>query len=154
MKSYATALMNRGTQTHCRPCSPAKVGWWGRLFAALLFTFYVGFIPVHLATETHLGDLPASVDDADLHHDGHDDGDHDADSGHHTPHRASDHTLILTAPEKSPNVPALAVLFLPALVSVFVNEPEPQPKAPVFERIRLPGESPPGPLQPRAPPLP
>jgi len=36
--------------------SPGKVGWWRRLFAALLFAFYVNFIPIHLATDSHLDD--------------------------------------------------------------------------------------------------
>jgi hypothetical protein len=45
------------------------------------------------------------------------------------------------------------VFVLPAITSVLVDEPEPQPPNPVFERIRPPGESPPDPLQPRAPPL-
>jgi ABC-type nickel/cobalt efflux system permease component RcnA len=133
--------------------SPDKSEWWWRLFAALLFAFYVNFIPVHLAFETHFDDSVASVADTDLHHDDHDDGDHHHDSDHHTPHRASDHTLTLAAAAKAPSVPALSVFFLPALASVLISEPEPQPPIPIFERIRPPGEPPPDPLQPRAPPL-
>ena len=152
-KATVPPLMIRGRKTPRRQCSPDKAGWWGRLFTALLFAFYVSFIPIHLATETHLDDSLGSVGDAALHHDGHDDADHDADADHHTPHRASDHTLTLTASAKAPNVSALAVLFLPAATSILVSQPEPQPPIPVFERIRPPGESPPDPLQPRAPPL-
>lgn len=144
--------MTARASRHSR-CPPDKAGWWGRLFAALLFAFYVNFIPLHLAAETHLADAVATVADADLHHDDHDDGDHHHDSDHHTPHRASDHTLTLTTAAKAPSAPALAVFFLPALTSVLVSKPEPQPPVPVFERIRPPGESPPDPLQPRAPPL-
>ena len=139
--------MTHGSRTHRLHCTPDRAGWWGRLFAVLLFAFYVSFIPVHLATETHLDDAIASVADEALHHDGHDDSDH------HDPHRASDHTLTLTASAKAPNAPALAVFFLPAVTSILLDEPKPQPPVPVFERIRPPGESPPGPRQPRAPPL-
>ena len=145
--------MTRGSQTHRRHCSPDNAGWWGRLFTALLFAFYVSFIPIHLATETHLDDSLASVAAADLHHDGHDEGDHHHDNDHHAPHSASDHSLTLTASAKAPSVSALADFFLPAIASVLISEPEPQPPVPVFERIRPPGESPPDPLQPRAPPL-
>jgi hypothetical protein len=134
-------------------CSPDRASWWGRLFAALLFAFYVNFIPIHLAAETHLDDAVASVVDADHHHDGDHDADHHDGNDHHTPHRASDHTLTITASAKAPSASALAVFFLPAITSVLVSEPEPQPPVPVFERVRPPGESPPDPLQPRAPPL-
>ena len=145
--------MTHGSRTHRLHCTPDRAGWWGRLFAALLFAFYVSFIPIHLATKTHLDDSLGSVADADLHHDGHHDGDHDADADHHTPHRASDHTLTLTAAAKAPTATALAVFFLPAITSFLLIEPEPQLPIPVFERIRPPGEPPPDPLQPRAPPL-
>ena len=145
--------MTHGSRTQRLHCPPDRAGWWGRLFAALLFAFYVSFIPIHLATETHLDDALASVTDEALHHDGHDDGDHHDDSDHHDPHSASDHTLTLTASAKAPSASVLAVFFLPAITSVLVGEPEPQPPIPVFERIRPPGESPPDPLQPRAPPL-
>lgn len=124
-----------------------------RLFAALLFAFYVNYIPAHLAAETHLADSMASVADADRNLHDHDDGDHHHGNDHHTPHQASDHTLPLTTAAKAPSAPALAVFFLPAITSILVSEPEPQPPVPVFERVRPPGESPPDPLQPRAPPL-
>ncbi len=134
-------------------CQLTLVGWWGRLFTALLFTFYVCFVPIHLATEGHLDNSSSSFVDAAFHHDGHEDGDHDADTDHHTPHPTSDHTLTLTASAKTPNVSALAVFFPPATDSVLITESEPQLPVPVFERTRPPSESPPGPLQPRAPPL-
>jgi hypothetical protein len=89
-------IVNARASRHPR-CSPDTSTWWGRLFAALLFAFYVNFIPIHLAVETHLEDSMASVADADLQHDDHDDGDHHHDSDHHTPHRASDHAVTLKA---------------------------------------------------------
>jgi hypothetical protein len=150
--TFAKLIVPARASRHSR-CTPDTAGWRGRLFAALLFAFYVNYIPAHLAAETHLDDAMASVADADLHHDDHADGDHHHDSNHHTPHRASDHTLTLTTAAKAPSAPAIALLFLPTIASVLVSEPEPQPPIPVFERIRPPGESPPDPLQPRAPPL-
>lgn len=150
--NLAALIVNARASRHSR-YSLDTAGWWSRLFSVLLFAFYVNFIPIHLAAETHLDDSTASVADADLHHDDHDDGDHHHDSGHHTPHRASDHTLTITTAAKAPSAPAFAVFFLPAITLVLVSEPEPQPPIPVFERSRPPGESPPDPLQPRAPPF-
>lgn len=150
--TFPALTVTKRASRHSR-CSPTQAGWWGRLLVALLFAFYVNYIPAHLAAETHLDDSVALVADADLHHDDHDDGDHHHDNDHHTPHRASDHTLTLTTAAKAPSAPALDVFFLPALTSVLISEPEPQPPIPVFERVRPPGETPPNPLQPRAPPL-
>lgn len=150
--SLAALMVNaRASRPSRHPLN--KAGWWSRFLAALLFAFYVNFIPIHLSAETHLDDLATSVADADPHHDNHDDGDHHHDSDHHTPHRASDHVLTLTTAAKAPTASSHAVFFLPAITSVLVGEPEPQPPIPVFERIRPPGESPPDPVQPRAPPL-
>jgi hypothetical protein len=134
-------------------CAPDQAGWWGRVFAALLFAFCVNYIPIHLASETHLDHWHAAVADTALHHDGHDDADHHDDSDHHTPHRASDHALTLTASAKAPTASAFIVVYLPAVASVLIYEPEPPPPIPLCERSRPPGESPPDPLQPRAPPL-
>jgi hypothetical protein len=120
---------------------------------ALLFAFYVNYIPAHLAAETHLDDSAASVADVGQHHDGPDDGAHHQDGDHHTPHRASDHTLTLTTATKAPGASALVTFFLPVVSAVLVPEPESQAPIPVFECSRPPGETPPDPRQPRAPPL-
>lgn len=145
------------THRHDRRCPPPKAaGWWGRLLVAGLFAFYLNYIPLHLATATHLGVWFDSVADLVLHHDGHaghddhDDGDHDTD--HHVPHPASDHNLNLTAQTQAP-VAALAVFLLLADTSVLFCEPEMQAVLPLVERLQPPGETPPDPLQPRAPPL-
>jgi hypothetical protein len=74
------------------------------------------------------------------------------DSDHHTPHPASDHTLNLTAQTQSPSV-AITFFCLLADTSVVFEVTQHQPPIPVLERIKPSGESPPGPLQPRAPPL-
>jgi hypothetical protein len=132
--------------------SRAKRGGWAHLFVTALFTAYIGYVPIHLATETHLlavvtqGSLLA--DD----HGGPEDADHD-DSDHHTPHPASDHTLNLTTQTEAPGAAALQVVFLPAEIVICLFQPELVPGIPVFERVRPPGESPPGPFLPRAPPL-
>jgi len=150
---YAQTLKVTLRSVNHTPFSPHKAGWWGRLFVAALFTFYINYVPIHLATATHLNDLLVSVAEAALHHHGHDEADHHSNENQHSPHPASDHTLTLAASAKAPGAPIVAVFFLPAVASVLISEPEPQPPIPVFERSRPPGESPPDPLQPRAPPL-
>jgi len=118
-----------------------------------LFAFYLNYVPVHLATATHLGGWFDSMADLVFHHDGHDGHDHgDHDADHHDPHPASDHTLNLTAQTHAP-VAALAVFFLLADTSVFLCEPEMRAVLPFVERLKPPYETPPDPLQPRAPPL-
>jgi len=128
------------------------VGWWSRLVVSAVFVFYISYIPIHLATETHQDDALASLAHERVHHDAHDDGDHDHDNGSHTPHPASDHQLSLTASTVSSSA-VLPIFLLPAVTSVLISEPEPQPRIPIYEHSRPPGESPPDPLQPRAPPL-
>lgn len=134
-----------------RSLSPTKAGWWVRLVVAGVFAFYLNYVPVHLATATHLDGFLESVAHALSHHDGHDDADHH-DDNNHTPHPSSDHTLTLTAQTQSP-VSVLAVVCVLADASILIEMPQPQRPIPVFECIRPPGESPPDPLQPRAPPL-
>ncbi len=135
-----------------RSLSPTKAGWWSRVFIAALFAFYLNFVPIHLATAAHLDGLLESVAELVFHHDGHDDADHSHDGSQHVPHQASDHTLTLTAQTQSP-VSVLAVVCVLADTSILIELPQTQQPIPVFERIRPPGEPPPDPLQPRAPPL-
>ena len=132
-------------------CSPRKVAWWGRLLVAAFVAFYLNYIPIHLSTAGHLNDLLASVGAFNDHE--HANEEHHNDADHHTPHPASDHALILTAQTHAPDPFALAVLYVLADTSVVIDAPERQQRIPVFERIKPPGESPPDPLQPRAPPL-
>ena len=135
-----------------RRFSPTKAGWWGRVLIASLFGFYLNYIPLHLATATHLDSFLESVAEVVSHHDGHDDADHHDDNGHHTPHSASDHTLTLTAHTQSP-ISVVAFVCVLADTSILLESPQQQRPIPVFERVRPPGEPPPDPLQPRAPPL-
>jgi hypothetical protein len=133
-------------------CSPGKAGWWVQLFTALLFAFYVNYIPIHLAAETHLEEALATVVADHHHHEGHADGDHHDDSDHHIPHQAADHLLTLAASTKALGDSAQLIFFLPAATSFLIGESELRPAMPVYERSRPPGESPPDPQQPRAPP--
>ena len=119
---------------------------------AALFAFYLNYIPHHLATATHLDGLVQSVANVLSHHDGHDDADHHDDNDQHTPHPSLDHTLNLVAQTQSP-ASVLAVFVVLADTSILIELPQPQQPIPVFERILPTGDSPPDPLQPRAPPL-
>lgn len=142
------------TRQQDRRClSPKAAGWWSRLFVAALFVFYLNYIPLHLATATHLDGLVASVSEVVLHHDGHDDAAHSHDNDPHVPHPASDHTLTFTAQTHESSALTLAVFFLPVDSTVLICEPKVRLPSPVFDRVWPPGESPPGPLQPRAPPF-
>ena len=131
-------------------CSPRKAGWWGRLAIAAFFGFYLNYVPIHLASVAHLNALFVSV--AVIHGDDHADGEHHNDADH-VPHPASDHTLNLTPQTHAPGVVALAVLCVLADTSILIDAPQHQQRISVFERVKPPGESPPDPLQPRAPPL-
>jgi hypothetical protein len=118
-----------------------------------LFGFYINYVPVHLATATHLDDLLASVAEIAFHHDGHDEGEHH-DTDHHVPHPTSDHNLSFTTQTQAPpKALALAVFFVLADTSILIEAPQQRQPIPVSERIKPPGESPPDPLLPRAPPL-
>lgn len=132
--------------------SPGKAGWWGRLLVTALFAFYVNYVPIHLATATHLNDLFASVAEIAFHHDGHDESEHHHDTDH-VPHPASDHNLKLAAQTQAPNALAFPVVFVVTETLVLIEVPKQMRPIPVLERIKPPGESPPGPLLPRAPPL-
>lgn len=131
-------------------CSPKHAGWWCRLLVAAFVAFYLNYIPVHLATATHLNDLFTAVAHTVFDDHDHDDAEHDTD--HHIPHPASDHALTITTQAQT-SLPSVIVVCVLAETSIFISEPDPLPSPPVFERIRPPGESPPDPLQPRAPPL-
>ena len=114
---------------------------------AFLFAFYVNYVPFHLLSEPHGNDAAHSMHSAAVGEDHHGDGD---DDDHHAPHPASDHAIRILP--KSESV-FLSLVFLPAASVVLLEKPEPLPTVPLTERIKPPGESPPDPLQPRAPPL-
>ncbi len=134
--------------------SRAAIALVARGFLALLFTFYVNYIPFHLLSERHLDNIAFSpAQSATVHSDDHDDADHDGHDGHdghHKPHPSSEHTLQILP--KSASV-AVCIAFLPAVTVIVLDAPKSYIAAAFVEHIWPPGESPPGPSQPRAPPL-
>ena len=120
-----------------------------RVLMALLFTFYVNYIPLHLLSERHYDDSLLSQVSVE-HFEDHNDADHDDHDGHHKPHPSSEHSIQILA--KSQSV-ALIVAFVPAVTTVVLDAPKPLCTAAFVERIWPPGESPPEPSQPRAPPI-
>ena len=127
-------------------------GWWVRLLVTGMFAFYLNYVPIHLATTRHQDGFMELAASALSHHDGHDDVDHHDDDHHHTPHPASDHRLTLTAQTQSP-VFVLTVAWILTDTSILIELQQQQQLVPVFEHIWPPGDSPPDPRQPRAPPL-
>jgi len=123
--------------------------WWLRFFGLLLFVYGVVYSPVHLALETHLGDMPASARSVGveawlLSATG------QATDSHHDPHLASDHWLRLATQAQVSFVSSDCYAS-----SATVEMCRPQLLLPLFltERQNPPGLPPPDPLQPRAPPL-
>lgn len=120
-----------------------------RFFGLMLFVYGVNFAPVHLALETHLGDLPTSArsvwgEALLLSATG------QAPDSQHDPHLASDHSLRLATHAQVSFVSSDC--YAP---SATVEICRPQLLLPLFltERQNPPGLPPPDPLQPRAPPL-
>lgn len=128
--------------------------WWSYLTMALLFVLYVNYVPAHLATATHLNDAVATVLESDCHH--HDHGHSDvpapkSDDGH-PHHPASEHELTLAVQSETPVV-ALLMVLASSETSPQLLEPEADWITLAVERIHPPGEPPPEPSQPRAPPV-
>ena len=119
-----------------------------RIAAVVLFVFYVNYLPAHLLAEAHLDEaVHADLHLADEahHHDHHGDDDH-------LPHPESEHSLNLAAAShtKMAKTPVLALWWTDSLVLPLEQS---HVEGVVAEQIKPPGESPPDPLQPRAPPL-
>lgn len=139
-------MQNNQTARRCRTFFRC---WWMRFFGLLLFVYGVNFAPVHLALETHLGDLPTSARsigvEAWLLS-----ATRQATDSHHDPHLASDHSLRLATQAQ-----VSFVSFDCYAPSATVEICRPQLLFSLFltERQNPPGLPPPDPLQPRAPPL-
>jgi hypothetical protein len=119
---------------------------------AILFAFHLNYVPVHLATDLHVGELLGSLAHLVTHEHHHSAKEtEETEENHHVPHPASDHALDLAVRNQSPTSD-LDVLLLPADATVPLCEFSPTPQFPIIERLKPPGESPPDPLQPRAPP--
>lgn len=117
---------------------------------AILFAFHLNYVPVHLATDLHVSKLFASLTHLVIHQHHH--SAKETEENHHVPHPASDHALDLAVRNQSPS-DHLDVFLLLTDTTPQLFEHSPTPPLPIFERIKPPGESPPDPLQPRAPPL-
>src|SRR5258706_499682 len=74
--------------------SRAAIAMIARGLMALLFTFYVNYIPFHLLSERHYDDsLSSQISTAHLDDHDHDEADHDSHDGHHKPHPSSEHSI-------------------------------------------------------------
>jgi len=133
-----------------RKQSRASMALVARGLMALLFAYYVNYIPFHLLSEKHLNDAVSPAELAAIHFDDHDDADEDGHDGHHKPHPSSEHSIQILP--KSESV-ALCMVCLPAVTITFVDAPESYLTAEFAEHIWPPGASPPEPSQPRAPPI-
>lgn len=120
-----------------------------RVFALLLFVYGVNHTPLHLALETHLGDLSTSIDGAETRPAGVAVTGRE-DASHHAPHLASDHSMRL-APQARVGFVSVDLSRASDSLEVYYS----QPRLPLLltERQNPPGVPPPDPLQPRAPPL-
>src|SRR2546422_7818731 len=93
----------------------AAIALVARGLMALLFTFYVNYIPFHLLTERHLDEALSAAQLAAIHFDDHNDAEHDAHDGHHKPHRSSEHSIQILSKSESL---ALCLAFLPAVAGI------------------------------------
>ena len=149
LQSGRYKLMRMQRHSRGRLGQPTLVGWWVRALVALLFIFQTGYVRYHLLSEGHHDEFHAASGESAFQHDDHDDGDHD-ESDHHKPHAASDHLLQMAAKYQTW---LLTLDFLPSDISFCLTQPA-SLIIPLRSRIwKLPGESPPDPAQPRAPPL-
>jgi hypothetical protein len=128
---------------------PASAGWWGRLLAAVLFTVYFNYLPLHLFSAPHQHDAIASAHamapDDGQHHD----ASHHGHEDHHAPHPASEHSLQMRAKSESPLV---LVALIATLAEGVCDTRDLHAPIRVIEQLWSPGESPPTAAQPRAPP--
>ncbi|PYK61647.1 MAG: hypothetical protein DME21_08630 [Verrucomicrobia bacterium] len=130
--------------------SRAAIVLVARVLMALLFTFYVNYLTFHLFTERHLDDALSSDQLVAAQLDDQDEVDHDGRDGHHKPHPSSDHSIQILP--KSASI-ALLIAFTSAVTTSVFEAPKSRVSVACVERIWPPGVSPPGPSQPRAPPL-
>jgi hypothetical protein len=137
--------------TGCRQSASMfkPTGWCLHVLTTLLFVFHIHYVQLHLLAETHLHDVPVAILENAVPDEVHHNGDHH-DNDHHNPHPVSDH-LVQAFAKHQPSF--LTVVFLSSETAVFFARPDSQLISTISEsRIAL-VESPPDPLQPRAPPL-
>jgi hypothetical protein len=143
----------RARRANATRCSPKTAVWWLRLVVGVMFACYVNYIPAHLVTAIHLDDAFAWVFDSVFHPHDHADNHSEDPNDHHTPHPASDHTLVFASQTQPSSLSVLPIVFPLADVALSLDSPVLLPAHPIVERLKPPGESPPEPSQPRAPPI-
>jgi len=120
------------------------------VLTVLLLVLQISFVHVHLLTEPHhLDGIHFAAADGASHDGGHQD-EHDHERDTRQPHSAADHLVQMVAKHRTS---FLAVVALPTERGIVLIRPDVE-----FVRIDFtggiaPGEPPPDPLQPRAPPL-
>ena len=144
----ASVMTSRGRQPKRR--SPSQAGGLPCLLTAAVFALYVNYVPFHLLNEPHLHDALSAAQAMASGSDDHPEPDHDGHDGHHGPHPASEHSIQMLPKSESLFI---CVAFLPVIAGLVIEVPEPQIANPFLERTWSPGESPPEPSQPRAPPI-
>jgi hypothetical protein len=124
---------------------------WSGWLTTIVFACYVNYLPVHLTLTVHQDHIvPAragSVFHLHEHHDAADPNHQDE----HPPHPGSDHALTFLS-QRQASLAALSIAFIPSDPSVWLDLPDFHLRLPICERVKPPGESPPSPAQPRAPP--
>jgi hypothetical protein len=120
--------------------------YWMSFLTAALLAFYIGYIPFHLAFEDHFEAGPSLAES--VHHDDHDYSDHDSDADH-IPHASADHSVEFIAKSKL----SFNVFYFVVSKITFSFEPVTRSVVAFAEPFKIPKESPPDPLQPRAPPV-
>lgn len=137
-------------QPRALPASPASGRWWIGLLTAALFAFHVNYVRIHLLTEVHHRDSSIARAHVADHHTGHQDGeDHEHHHDQHKPHAASEHQLQLAGNQQ---YPVMAFAFLLPETSRCLEMPESLVVWSIVDHGCRPGESPPDPRRPRAPP--
>jgi hypothetical protein len=124
----------------------ASMRCWLSFLTAILLALYIGYIPLHLALEEHFEGDSHVTESAS--HDDHDDDDHDSDAGH-VPHASADHSVEFVPKPKL----SLDVFYVVVSKLAFSFEPVAASVVDFAEPFKIPNESPPDPLQPRAPPV-
>jgi hypothetical protein len=138
--------------TQRRTCAPRPTSawWWIALLTTVLFAFQVNYIRIHLLTEVHhSGEFATGTHHPGDHHHGDQAGSDHHHHHQHQPHSADDHEFQLSG--KRPLPTNTIALLLPEN-SFFLTPPNLLLIDSQRERDGSPGESPPDPRQPRAPP--
>lgn len=137
-------------QPRALPASPASGRWWIGLLTATLFAFHVNYVRIHLLTEVHHSDSSiARAHVADPRNDHRHGADHEHHHDQHKPHAASEHQLQLAGKQQ---YPVMAFAFLLPETSCWLKLPESLVVWSIVDHGTRPGESPPDPRRPRAPP--